>query len=369
MKILVGFIRDGQAGGVDKYLLTFAKCVRNNDIKIDFLTNNKNLKLEQELKKYNSELYEVASLKHPFLQYKQILNLLREEKYDMTYFNISTAISFIGPYAAYKAKIFKRAIHSHSSGNDCENFWKRKILDLVHNIGKQFLYKFGNQYYGCSKAAGYWLFPSKIVESSKFKIIYNAVDLERFKYDKELRKNLRKEYGLEKCLVLGHIGSFSYQKNHLYLIQIFSELVKREPLARLLLVGEGHNLKKIEKKVTELGLEEKVIFLGWRNDVEKLYQIMDIFLLPSYFEGLPIVGVEAQGTGLKCLFSDKITDEVKLTREARFLPIDQSVKQWVDCILDERQYCREINVLSEYKSCYDLKVQEESYRRIISYQY
>lgn len=96
---------------------------------------------------------------------------------------------------------------------------------------------------------------------------------------------------------------------------------------------------------------------------------MDIFLLPSYFEGLPIVGVEAQGTGLKCLFSDKITDEVKLTREARFLPINQSVKQWVDCILDERQYRREDNVLSEYKSCYDLKVQEENYKGIISCQY
>lgn len=365
MKVLIGFIIDGQAGGIDKYLLNFAKSVRTDKIKIDFLTNHKNYKLEQKLKECNSDLYEVASLKHPMKQYRQILELLKEKEYDMTYFNISTAMSIVGPYAAYKAGIPKRAIHSHSSGNDCECFWKRKILDCMHNFAKLFLYRYANQYYGCSKAAGYWLFPSKVVDSSEFKMIYNAVDLDEFKFDQELRKRLRKEYNLEDCLVLGHIGNFVYQKNHTYLIKIFDALVKKEPSSRLLLIGEGKNFDKIKEMVKHRKLMDKIFFLGWRSDVSELYQMMDMFLLPSNFEGLPIVGVEAQGTGLKCIFSNKITDEVKLTKEARFLPINKSADVWVRCIQQEKEYSREDNVLQGCKSCYDLKKQEENYKAII----
>lgn len=365
MKVLIGFIIDGQAGGVDKYLLNFAKSVRNEKIKVDFLTNTKNETLEKELKKYDSDLYEVASLKHPIQQYKQIMQLIKEKKYDMTYFNISTAISIIGPYAAYKAGVPKRAIHSHSSGNDCENFCKRKILDCLHYVGRLFLYKYANQYYGCSKAAGYWLFPNKIVDSSEFKMIYNAVDLEKFRYDEVLRRKLRRKYNLENNLVLGHVGSFVYQKNHSYLIKIFKEVIKIEPSARLVLIGEGKKYDEIKRQVEQFKLTNKVLFLGWKNNVHELYQMMDIFLLPSNFEGLPIVGVEAQGTGLKCLFSDKITDEVKLTKEARFLPINQSAKKWAECINKEKNYIRENNELLECKSCYDLKQQEKNYKAII----
>lgn len=365
MKILVGFIMNGQAGGVDKYLLTFANSVRSDEVKVDFLTNNKNEELERELNKSGSKLYEVANLKHPLLQYKQIVKILKDNAYDMTYFNISTAISIIGPYASYKANVPRRAIHSHSSGNDCEIFWKRKLLDGLHKIGRLFLYRFGNKYYGCSKAAGYWLFPPKIVDSSQFKMIYNAVDLDKFKFDGELRTRLRKEYNLQECLVVGHVGSFSYQKNHSYLVKIFAELEKKEPSSRLVLIGNGKNYDNIKRMVKQLKLEEKTLFLGWRDNVSEMYQMMDIFLLPSHFEGLPIVGVEAQATGLKCLFSDKITDEVKLTKEVRFLPINHFVGKWVECIRNEKKYNREENVLLECKSCYDLKRQKENYKAII----
>lgn len=365
MKVLIGFIMNGQAGGVDKYLLTFADSVRSEKLKVDFLTNKKDVSLEKMLNEKGSELFEVANLKHPYLQYKQILTLLKENKYDMTYFNISTAISIIGPYAAYKADIGRRAIHSHSSGNDCDVFWKRKVLDIIHACGKRVLYKYGNQFYGCSRAAGYWLFPKALVDSEAFDVIYNAVDLSKFRFDTKLRYKVRAQYNVEDCLVIGHVGNFCYPKNHLYLIKIFAELIKKEPNARLVLVGDGPDFIKIEEQVKQLELTEKVMFLGKCNNVSELYQMMDIFLLPSNFEGLPIVGVEAQGTGLKCLFSDTITDEVKLTKEARFFSIKGSVQPWVECILKEKDYDREKNILLEYQTCYDLKKQEDAYRKII----
>ncbi|MCF2542805.1 glycosyltransferase [Blautia producta] len=366
MKILIGFIMDGHAGGVDKYLLTFADAVRSNEVQIDFLTNRKNQELEKQLEKNNSKLHEVANLKHPFLQYKQIMEILKTNKYDMTYFNISTAISIIGPYAAYRSGVKKRAIHSHSSGNDCECFWKRKILDAVHSLGKLFLYKYGNEYYGCSKAAGKWLFPESIVESEEFTIIYNAVDLKKFQFNKLVREQLRKKYKVEECLVIGHVGNFNYQKNHVFLIKIFNELVKVNPLAKLILIGNGVNCVRIKCMVEKLNLQDKVFFLGWRSDISDLYQMMDIFVLPSHFEGLPIVGVEAQATGLKCLFSDKITDEVKLTKEARFLPISNcSVSDWVKCIEKEKTYSREENISLDGWLEYDLEEQQKNYIAIL----
>lgn len=366
MKILIGFIMDGHAGGVDKYLLTFADSVRSQDVQIDFLTNKKSQELEKQLEKKNSKLYEVANLKHPFLQYRQIVEILRKNKYDMTYFNISTAISIIGPYAAYKSGVKKRAIHSHSSGNDCESFWKRKILDAIHSIGRLFLYRYGNEYYGCSKAAGKWLFPQSIVESERFTIIYNAVDLKKFQFNKLVRERLRKKYKVEECLVIGHVGNFNYQKNHVFLIKMFSELLKTNPLAKLMLIGDGVNYIKIKDMVKKLNLQDKVDFMGWRSDIPDLYQMMDIFVLPSNFEGLPIVGVEAQATGLKCLFSDKITDEVKLTKEARFLPISgRAVHEWVRCIEEGKNYNRELNMSLENWSDYNLEEQQKNYNAIL----
>lgn len=357
---------DGRAGGVDKYLLSFAESIRSNQVKIDFLTNKKNENLENELEKSGSKLYEVANLKHPFLQYKQILAILKQNKYDVVYFNISTAISFIGPYAAYKAKINRRIIHSHSSGNDCENFVKRGILNSIHRICKLFLYKFANEYYGCSKAAGYWLFPAKIVNSNSFKMIYNAVNLNKFRFDAEMRKQMREQYKVNECLVIGHVGNFVYQKNHSYIIKIFSKIARRDSSARLLLIGDGKLYDEIKKKVKKLGLDEKVMFLGKCSDVAPLYQMMDIFILPSHFEGLPIVGVEAQATGLKCLFSNKITEEVRLTEEVRFLSIRKNtVDQWVECIENEKNYNRSENVFLEEGSLYDLKKQKENYNVII----
>ena len=181
------------------------------------------------------------------------------------------------------------------------------------------------------------MYGKKAVQSGKITIIPNAIDLEKFAFNPDKRKLLRQKLGLENKFVLGHIGRFVYPKNHSFLIDVFAEVVKVKPEARLMLVGDGELRKNIEEKVVSLGLQDKVLFLGNRNDVADLYNAMDIFLLPSHYEGLPVVGVEAQANGLKCLFSDKVTEESKLIDQFEFISLN--VATWSDEI--EGSYIRE----------------------------
>ena len=189
VKILVGFIMDGKAGGIDKYLLNFLEQVHNECVQVDFLTNHIDANLKQKLEQYDSHLYEVANLKQPNLQYRQICDIIQKNKYDVTYFNISTAISRIGPQAAFDCNVPIRVIHSHSTGNDCSNPYKRKLLDFLHNKYKKQLYKTANRFYACSKKAGLWMFPESIVESDKFKVIHNAPNTSSVVNSKSISKD------------------------------------------------------------------------------------------------------------------------------------------------------------------------------------
>ncbi len=194
---------------------------------------------------------------------------------------------------------------------------------------RRFLKWTGTGYVSCSDLAADWMFPN--VKAKKITIIHNGVDLDKFRFDPEKRAAMRKEWGLEDAFVLGHVGRFEYQKNHTYLVDIFAAVKDRVPSAKLFLVGEGSLLDETRTKVEDLGLSDDVIFAGLSREVEKLLSGFDVFVLPSHFEGLPIVGVEAQAAGLPVLFADTITKEARLTDASWFLPIGETdMPQWAD---------------------------------------
>ena len=223
-KILVGFIMDGHGGGVDNYLLNFLKNVSSDDIQIDFLTNKIDASLQRFLSKYHSKLFQVANLKHPIRQFQQVCKIIKEGQYEIVYLNISTAIDCVAAWAAKKEKVSHILIHSHSSGNDCENLWKRISFNAIHYICRMFLYRTATRFYACSQKAGLWLFPKKIVESKKFQTVFNAVDLQRYTFHDQIREEVRKELQIENKFVIGNVGSFSYAKNHYFLIKVFDAL-------------------------------------------------------------------------------------------------------------------------------------------------
>ncbi len=363
-KVLAGFIGNGKAGGVDRYLLNFWEEVSSDDIRIDFLTNEIDNELQRELKSRKSRIFAVADLKHPVRQYRQIRKILRQGNYDVVYFNISTAIECIAVIAAKHENVKKRILHSHSSGNNCETLLKRSVYNFIHSFCRLLLYRYATQYCGCSKKAGEWLFPKKIVESDRFEVIYNAVERKRFEYQAEVREEVRAELCLKDSLTVGNIANFCYQKNHVFLLKIFAEVLKQRPDAILVLVGNGVQYDKIRQKVKEMHMESSVRFLGGRGDVHRIYQAMDVFVLPSRFEGLPIVGVEAQFSGLPCIMSGEITREAAITKRCHFLGLEEDVSTWADMIIRSAGERTEAKFLQKAEN-YDLDRQKEQLKALI----
>lgn len=366
-KILAGFIMDGQSGGIDKYLLNFLENVRGEGVRIDFLTNEIDEELKQYLKERHSRIFAIANLKHPIKQYRQVCAILKRGQYDTVYLNTSTAIDCVAAWAAKRRKVKRVLIHSHSSGNDCENAVKRTVFDTLHYICRMTLYKAATEYYGCSKKAGLWMFPRKVVDSSRFHTIFNAVDMERFSYSKEIRDEVRSELKLEGKFVIGHVGNYVYQKNHYFLLDVF-ERVKRDcPEAVLLLIGTGTRFEKVRDLVREKGLEDSVQMLGYRKDADRLFQAMDFFVLPSNFEGLPTVGVEAQSAGLPCLMSDTITDEAEITDRCWFLSLKEDPKVWSSFILSHKECRRDRLTWVGRKQDYSLEALKKQQRALLQF--
>ena len=189
------------------------------------------------------------------------------------------------------------------------------------------------------------MFGDRTFEQGKVTIINNAIDLDKFKYDEKLRKEKRKELEIkDDTLVIGHIGRFVAQKNHTFLIDIFNELHKTEKNSILLLIGQGPLMDEIKQKVKTLGISDSVKFLGQRDDVNELYQVFDVFLLPSLYEGLPVVGVEAQATGNLCILSSSMTQETKILNTTIFLQLTQTPNEWSTAILKSViNFCKKNN--------------------------
>ena len=206
-----------------------------------------------------------------------------------------------------------------------------KIALLKHNILKKILPLMTDEFLACSKLAGEWLYPEKYLD--RVKIINNGIDIEKYKFNLEIRNQLKKEMNLEEKFVLGHIGRFSYSKNHKFLIEIFNEVQKIEKESILLLIGNGELEEKTKDQVKQLNLEEKVIFLGTTDKVESYLQIMDVFVFPSQFEGLGLVAIEAQTAALKVIASDKVPLEAKLSDYLEYFSLNKNSKEWAEEIL------------------------------------
>lgn len=358
-KVLVGYLIDGKRSGIDKYLLSVLDMVSPQNAQFDFLTTKKSAELEEMLKKKKSRLYEVSSLKHPLKQYHEIKELIQRNSYDIVYMNISEAFNSMGVKAAKDCGVKKIMVHSHSSGVDSANPLKRNIRKVIHYMFRQILYRWATDYEACSKKAGLWLFPEHVVNSSEFQLIQNAVNAERFTYNEETRAEVREELGLDNYFVVGFVGNFCYQKNIPFLIEIMRELRAIKSNALLLAIGSGPDMAEAKQLIEKYDLKEQVVFLGNRNDVPRLMQGMDFFLLPSRFEGLPIVGIEAQVAGMRIVLSDTISREVRLSENCIFVSIKSPAKEWAKKIKENSVYRRISSKELKTTYCFDIKQQKK----------
>lgn len=316
-------------GGVESVLMNYYRNLDRTKVQFDFLCDSDSTNIPyEEIEKLGGKVILIPPYQKVFRYQKELIRIFKENKYKIVHSHINT-MSIFPLRAAKRAGVLVRIAHSHSTTNKKE--WKKNLLKQVL---RPFSKVYATDYMCCSELAGRWLFGDKEYDKGNVYLLNNAIDLNKFKYDEEIRIRKRKELNIpEDTLVIGHVGRFVEQKNHRFLIDIFNEVHKEKSNSLLLLAGQGPLMNEMKEKVSELNLTENVEFLGQKNDINELYQALDVFCLPSLYEGLPVVGVEAQATGLLCILSDEMTKETKVLDTTEFLSLDQSAKEWADIIL------------------------------------
>lgn len=316
-------------GGVESVVMNYYRNIDHSKIQFDFICDNDSTNIPyEEIEQLGGRVILIPPYQKVFNYQKELRKVLKKGNYKIVHSHINT-LSVFPLYAAKKVGIPVRIAHSHSTTNKKE--WKKNILKQVL---RPFSKVFATHYFCCSELAGRWLFGNKEFDNGNVYILNNAINLEIFKYDKNIRDKKREELNIKNnTLVIGHLGRFVEQKNHRFLIDIFNEIHRNNSDSILLLGGQGPLLEEIKEKVNHLGLKNCVQFLGQRNDAAELYQAFDIFLLPSLYEGLPVVGVEAQASGLLCVFSDDMTKETKVLDSTIFMSLDNSANEWAVTIL------------------------------------
>lgn len=313
----------GLANGVTAVVMNWYRQMDKSKVQFDFLVcYHREESFEQEIINMGGRVFNLPSPKKLPLFLKKAWQVFKNGNYQTVHSHITQYNFFFFPMAKL-AKVQNILLHSHNT-----KFSDFKIRAVFAAAMTACIKNMADKKVACSEKAGDFLFG----KNAKYTIINNALDCRKFAYNPQVRAEIRAELGLEETdFLLGHIGRFCEQKNHLFLIDIFQEIVKKTPSARLVLAGIGPTEELARAKVEALNLSDKVKFLGIYSAPQRLYQAMDAFVLPSLYEGLPVVGIEAQAAGLPCFFADTITRQAALCN-VTFLPLNNAAK-WADSIL------------------------------------
>ena len=337
LEVNVDDLNMGGVYGLVKNVITnnFDRSIKIDIAAIEHFANTKNIELFNER---GTQVFYVGYDGNKLLKqikcYSNLRKLIKNNNYEYVHIHADVANKlFTSGLAAKYSGAKKVILHSHAAGVDGKH---RKVKKYIHKFCRRFLKYIATDYVACSEVAAKWMFPN--VESEKIVIVNNGVDLDKFRFDAAVRYQIRNKLGIKDEILLGHVGRFCYQKNHEYFIEILKEIRKRNIKAKLLLIGEGPDEQDFKEKIRKEQLDDMVIFYGTTNKGQELFMAMDVFLLPSHFEGLPIVGVEAQASGLPVILSDQIDRSAKLTDSVEFLDIKlNTAAKWVDVILNFRK--------------------------------
>lgn len=352
-------------GGVEAVVMNYYRHIDKSKIQFDFICDEDSTNIPyEEIEKLGGKVILIPPYQKLFRYHKELKRILKEGNYKIVHSHINT-LSVFSLFAAKCAKVPVRIAHSHSTTNK-----KEKKKNLMKQVLKPFSKLFATDYMCCSELAGRWLFGDKLYDEKKIYLLNNAIDLHKFEYNEKIREEVRKELNIdEKTFVMGHIGRFVTVKNHEFLLEVFHAIYKENRNSILLLAGQGPLKEKIEQKVKEMNLNKAVQFLGQRSDTNRLYQAMDVFVLPSLYEGLPVVGVEAQAAGLLCVLSDDMTKETKVLETTTFLSLNEGAKKWADTIGSVTKQFERKNMLNEMEQKgfdiqKEVKKLEEIYRKL-----
>lgn len=360
----VGMTRN--LGGIETYLIEQFRHLDKSKIDYDFvnITGEYSICYEDEILASGSKIFKVVSRhKNPLLHYWQWFNILLQNKgvYDVIVLN-TNSLEYVFPLVL--GKIFGipvRVIHSHNSGFENKQGLARRLLV---GMNKKLLAWSANLRFACSQFAGQWMF-----KDNPYHVIYNAIDIHKYDADLIVREETRNALGLHTELTLLHVGRFSYQKNHSFLLDIFKEVHAIQPDSVLLLVGdtteESEFLTEVKRKIKAYGLENVVRLLGRRDDVNKIMQAADVLVMPSFFEGLTVVGIEAQASDLPLLLSDTVTKELGLLPSTQFISLEAGPTAWAEAIVNSKQHNRQSRYEELKAAGYDIGNETERVEKLL----
>lgn len=350
---VVHIIGKVEMGGVQAVVMNYYRNIDKTKVQFDFIIDGYNeTPIDKEIESMGGKVYKIEPYeKNIFKNMLQCYKIFKTNKYTIVHCHLNT-LSVFPLFVAWICKIKIRICHNHSTAAKGEG-----KKNLIKYILLPFSKLFATHYCACSELSGRWIFGNNFYNKGKVKLIKNAIDINKYSYNKSVRDKKREQMNLNNKFVIGHVGRFVYQKNHNFLIDIFNEAYKINNNLILILVGDGRLKNQIQYKVKNLGLKDNILFLGNRFDVPELMQAMDLFLLPSFYEGLPVVGIEAQAAGLKCIFSDSITYETKITDLVEFISLNKSSKYWANQIIKySNGYNRENTDIRIKKARYEIKI-------------
>ena len=333
-------------GGLETMIMNYYRNIDRNRIQFDFLVHRQEeADYDKEILALGGNIYHMPVL-NPFSKaYFNALDLFfKEHKYDIVHCHLDCM-------SAYPLKIAKkngvkvRIAHSHNKSQD------KNLKYPIKLFSKRLIPNYATHLFSCGKEAGDWMFNGK-----PYKILNNAIDAQTYRYNPQVREEMRNELCLDdEDFVIGHIGRFNPQKNHGFIIDVFNCLHKKNINSKLILVGTGDGQKTIKEKVNTLGLNDSVLFLGSRSDVNRVLQAMDVFLFPSLYEGLPLSIVEAQAAGLPCVISDNVPKECIKTERVFHYSLDESFDFWADRIIEAGKIIKKDTYQDIVSSGFDIK--------------
>lgn len=361
-KVRILYVNGGvmDRGGVSSVMMNYYLRFDPQILQIDFLVHGDIVgERDQEIINHGGKIYRVPpKSRNPIVNYTRIKKIMKDGKYDIVHAHADTGNSYILKIAN-DCGVRVRISHCHNTGFTIKN----KFRIAINNIQKRLISKYATHKWACSEAAGRWLYGN----NAKFEVIPNAIDVRKFEYDPILRKKLRAEYGLSDKTVVGHIGRFDYQKNQSFLLDAFADALRKDASLMLVLVGDGIDRQKLEKRIQTLALQNNVCLLGERSDVYEIINMFDIFAFPSRFEGLGVVVIEAQANGLSCVCSSTVPKETNITGNVEFLPLEISAwSQSIRNIKDRDWSCINKIIMSGYEINKAAQILQERYIEMVN---
>lgn len=330
------YVGNMKRGGMETFIMNLYRQIDRSQIQFDFAIHGENAgDFKEEILSLGGNFYYFSQMRKNPLKYRMEWRTFwrnNKNRYSAFHMHTNSLANTIALEEAAKANIPIRIIHSHSSMANRGNLqWINNILQKYH---QRKIPQLATHLFSCSDKAAEWLFGGTSIGNMSVIQINNGVDIEKFRYDENKRKKIRLEFALNNFKVIGHIGTFLPVKNHQFIIDIVEQAYKQDNSVRCVLIGTGPLLEEMKKTVYQKKLENIIMFLGVRSDVADFLSAMDIFIMPSLFEGLPVSLIEVQANGLPSLISDSITQNVKLKDNVHYMALSDPKENWAGKVLE-----------------------------------